>query len=195
MKLGCDWKPQHDTMYGHLFACSITACLSEFTAHTNRPVKICHIALTFDSTLNAGTANQHDSKYICLRIDPTPQIGLVGLCYNKHRRGSAPCTAAASTGGSGRGGFNDAVTVAQLHSVTDSLHGLIASKPGLLDKLLLKHSVLSDVVLDLYSNTNRMLRRVSTAKGSLVVVCFYWACCCWAVEGTTCLVVDKRAYT
>ena len=64
---------------------------------------------------------------------------------------SASIAATASTGWRSSGCFNDAVTVAQLHSVTDSLLGLIASEPSLLNELLLKHTVLPDIVLDLQS--------------------------------------------
>ena len=57
--------------------------------------------------------------------------------------------ATAHTRGSSWSGLDDAVTVAQLHRVTDALLCLVASEASLLHKLLLKDTVLPDVVLDL----------------------------------------------
>lgn len=57
---------------------------------------------------------------------------------------------AANAGSDSRGSLNDAVTVAQLHSVADALLSLVSSEASLLDELLLKDTVLPDVVLDLH---------------------------------------------
>jgi len=77
---------------------------------------------------------------------------LVDLIQSSQQgKGLAVCTSAADTGGRSRGSLNDAVAVAQLHSVTDALHGLVAGEPSLLHKLLLKDPVLPNIVLDLQS--------------------------------------------
>ena len=62
----------------------------------------------------------------------------------------AAIAATADAGGRSGSGLNDAVPVAQLHCLTDALLRLIASETSLLDKLLLKDTVFSDIVLDLH---------------------------------------------
>ena len=61
----------------------------------------------------------------------------------------ATVAATTHTRGSSRSSLNDTVTVAQLYRVADALLSLVASEASLLDELLLKHTVLPDVVLDL----------------------------------------------
>lgn len=96
--------------------------------------------------------------------------------------GLAVCTSAANTGGCSRGSLNDAVAVAQLHSITDALHGLIAGEPSLLHKLLLKDTVLPDVVLDLQSQEHDVQhcdQPEVSPSGSLILLGMWlmsWAC-------------------
>ena len=71
-------------------------------------------------------------------------------CYNICL---ATIAATAYTRGSSRSGLNNAVTVAQFYTVTDALLSLVASEASLLDELLLKDTVLPDVVLDLQRNS------------------------------------------
>lgn len=100
------------------------------------------------------------SKKGGLRVQSvTEQAGSYGKTHRHRHDANLACTTtsstsktAANTRGCGRGGLNDAVTVAQLHHITDALLSLITSEASLLDELLLKDTVLPDVVLDLQAN-------------------------------------------
>ena len=127
-------------------------------------------------------------NHVCLRVKPKSHIGLLRQSSQQGKR-LAVCTSAANTGGCSRGSLNDAVVVAQLHSVTDALHGLIASEPSLLHKLLLKDTVLPYIVLDLQSQQHDVQHcdqpEVSPSV-SLILLGMWltsWACVClfWAV--------------
>ena len=67
----------------------------------------------------------------------------------------AAVAAAAETGGRSGGSLDNAVAVAQLDGLADTLLGLVASEASFLDELLLKDTVLPDIVLDLHCKSKR----------------------------------------